>query len=152
MLHNLTHNVKTIRLKVDGTNWTGSAGTSDLTSEAVDTQGFHGVRFIVGFGAITSGAVTSVKVRQGALSNMSDGADLAGSAQTVADDADNKMFITGIHRPTDRYVDFVVDRGTQNAVVDFLIAELYGAGDVPVSQHATVGGSEVHNSPAEGTA
>lgn len=147
-----TQHLVTKRLKVDGTNYTGAAGTSDLTSEPVDTQGYEGVRFIIGFGAITSTAVTSIKVRQGTASNMSDGADLAGSAITIADTDDNKIAITEIHRPQERYVDLVTDRGTANAVVDFLIVELYGARKYPVTQDATVISAEVANSPDEGTA
>ncbi|HXG36528.1 MAG TPA: hypothetical protein VNL15_06140 [Dehalococcoidia bacterium] len=149
---NLSKQVETRRLKVDGTNYTGAAGTTDLTSEAVDTQGYEGVRFICGFGAIVSGAVTSVKARQGAQSDMSDGADLAGTAQTVADTDDNKIVITEIYRPQERYLDHIVDRGTQNATVDFLIVELFNPREMPIAQHSTVLGHEVHNSPSEGSA
>jgi hypothetical protein len=148
----LTQKVVTKRLKVDGTNYNGAAGTTDLTSEPVDTAGFEGVRFVCGFGAITAGAVTSIKVRQGAQSDMSDGADLEGSGQAVADDQDNMIVISEIYRPQERYVDHVVDRGTQNAVVDFLIVELFGVRKLPVVQDATVIGAEVHASPDEGTA
>lgn len=148
----LTQKVVTKRITVDGTNYTGTAGTTDLTSSPVDTAGYEGVRFICGFGTLTSGAVTSTKVRQGAQSNMSDGADLAGTAQTVADDQDNKIVITEIHQPQERYVDHVIDRGTQNAVVDFLIVELFGVRKEPVTQDTTVIAAEVHASPDEGTA
>ena len=150
MLMNLSHAVKTIRLKVDGTNWTGAAGTTDLTSESVDMQGFHGVRFIIGLGAIVSGAVTSVYVRQGTDTAMSDGTALLASAQTIADSNDNGIFVTEIFRPRERFLDVVTDRGTQNATVDFLLAELFSASQEPVTQHATVIGLEVHASPAEG--
>lgn len=149
---NLSSAVKTIRLRVDGTNWTGSAGTTDLNSDVVDMANFEGVRFIVGFGAITSGAVTSVKVQQGQQSNLSDAADLAGSAITIADTDDNKMAISEIYRPQERYVRLVTDRGTQNAVIDFVIAELYGPRKKPITQDTTVISAEIANSPAEGTA
>lgn len=149
---NLSKAVKTIRVKVDGTNYTGSAGTSDLTSEYVDTQGFDGARFIVGFGTITSSAVTSTKVQQCDASGGTY-ADLEGTAQTVADDDDNQIVITDIFRPRERYLKHVIDRGTANAVVDFLICELYGPMKEPVaSDTTTVVGTEVHVSPAEGTA
>lgn len=144
--------IKTIRLKVDGTNYTGAAGTSDLTSEAVDMAGFEAARFTCGFGAITSGAVTSTKVQQCDTSGGSY-ADLAGTAQTVADDDDNQIVITEIVKPRERYLKHVVDRGTQNAVIDFLIVELFGAKKLPVADDsATVIAREVHVSPAEGTA
>lgn len=149
---NMSVGVKTLRLEVDDTNFTGSAGTTDLTSEYVDTQGYEGVRFICGFGAITSGAVTSTKVQQCDTSGGTY-ADLLGTAQTVADTDDSKIVITEIYKPRERYLKHVIDRGTQNAVVDFLIAELYGARKEPVTQStAIVVGQEVHASPAEGTA
>lgn len=146
--------VKTIRLKVDGTNFEVAAGTTDLTSEAVDMAGFEGVRFICGFGAITAGAATSVKAQQSSDDGASDAyADLEGTAITVADDDDNQVTIIDVFRPRERYLKHVVDRGTQNAVVDFLIAELYGARQEPTTDDtATVVAREVHLSPAEGTA
>jgi hypothetical protein len=149
---NLSTSIKTLRLKVDGTNYTGAADTSDLTSEYVDTQGFEGCRFVVGFGALTSTAVTSIKVQQ---CDTSDGSysDLTGTSITVADDDDNKIAIVDIYRPRERYLKLVTDRGTANAVVDFLVAELYGATAHPVSQSSSIVISqEVHASPAEGTA
>ena len=78
LLHNLSPNMVTKRITVDGTNWVGAAGLTALTSEIIDTRGFHGVRFIISLGAIVAGALTSVKVQQGAVSNMSDAADIAG--------------------------------------------------------------------------
>lgn len=149
---NLSTALKTIRLKVDGTNYTGAAGTTDLTSEYVDTQGYEGARFICGFGAITSTAVTSTKVQQCDTSGGTY-ADLTGTAQTVADDDDNQVTVTEIVRPRERYLKHVVDRGTANAVVDFLLVELFGPMKSPTTDDtATVVGREVHVSPAEGTA
>lgn len=153
MQPSLTEKVVTKRLKVDGTNYAGAAGQTDLTSEAIDTAGYEGVRFIAGFGTIAAGAVTFLKVRQGALSNMTDGADLAGSKIDVADDDDNKIAITDIFRPEERYLDVVFDRGTADATIDFLIVELYGTRKQPVTQDPdTVIAAEIFNSPAEGTA
>jgi len=152
MNQNMSSAIKTIRLKPDGSTYAVAAGTSDLNSDVVDMAGYEGVRFIIGFGTITSGAVTSIKVQQGQASNLSDAADLAGSAITVADTDDNKLAISEIFRPQERYVRLVTDRGTQNAVVDFLVAELYGARKLPITQDATVISAEIANSPAEGTA
>ena len=151
MKQNLTNAVNTKRIKVDGTNYTGAANTTDLTSEYVDTQGFEGARFICGFGAITSGAVTSVKVQQCDTSG-GNYADLEGTGITVADDDDNQITVVEVYRPRERYLKHVVDRGTQNAVIDFLIVELYGAIEQPVSADSMTVSQEIHNSPAEGTA
>ncbi|HYE94459.1 MAG TPA: hypothetical protein VEA38_25725, partial [Terriglobales bacterium] len=150
-MHSLTERVVTKRVKVDGTNYAGAANTTDLTSESVDTLGFDGVRFLVGFGAITAGAVTSVKAQQ-STADGSGQSDLAGSSQSVADTDDNKVVIIDIYRPQERYVNTVIDRGTQNAVVDFVIAELYSGRKQPVTQDATIVGAaaEVFASPEEG--
>lgn len=150
---NLTDMVKTIRLKPDGSTFTVAAGTSDVNSDIVDMQNFEGVRFLVGFGAITSGAVTSIKVQQGAASDMSDAADLLGTGVTVADNDDNQVAIVEVYKPRERYLRVTTDRGTQNAVIDFAIAELWGAKKLPITDDtATTIGNEVHISPAEGTA
>lgn len=148
--------VETRRLKADATNYTAAAGTTNINTEVVDTLGYDGIRFIIGFGAIVSGAATSIKVQQGQAANMSDAADLLGSAQTVADTDDNTVFISEINRPAERYVRLSTLRATQNATVDFVIAELYGGRKLPVTHAAAAGqmvtGVEKFASPAEGTA
>lgn len=58
-----TYREKVVRLKADGTNYTAAAGASNINSEVLDTQGFDGVRFLVGWGAITSGGAQSIKVQ-----------------------------------------------------------------------------------------
>ena len=68
-----------------------AAGTTAINGSVVDTQGFDGVVFVVAMGAITAGAVTSVKVQQGAASDLSDAADIAGTSVAIADTADNKL-------------------------------------------------------------
>ena len=152
MQPSLTEKVVTMRVKPDGSNYVVSAGATAVTSVPIDTAGYEGVRLMIGFGAIVSGAATSIKARQGAAANMSDGADLAGTSQTVADTDDNKIRIVDIYRPEKRYVDLVTSRATQNATIDFLVAEFYGVRVKPVTQHATVAGVEIFNSPPEGTA
>lgn len=130
-----------------------AAGTTDVNCSTLDMQGWEGVMFIAGFGAITATAVTSIKAQQGAESDLSDAADLEGTGVSVADDDDNQLAWLDIYRPTERYVRAVVDRGTANAVIDFVIAIQYGAKKAPVTHDATtVSGGEVHVSPAEGTA
>lgn len=151
-MKNLTESVKTIRLKADGTSYTAAAGVTNINSDAVDTAGFDGVRLKVVFGAIVAGAATSVKAQQDTVSAMSGAADLAGTSQTVADTDDNKAFIIDIWRPQERYVRAAILRATQNSTVDYVEAELYAPRSRPVTQDATIGGNEIFNSPAEGTA
>lgn len=134
-----------------------AAGSSDVTDcDVIDMQGFDGVRFIVGFGAITAGAVTGIRAQQAAAKSsdtaLTSGADLEGTAVAIADDADSKLLILDIYKPRERYVQLHIDRATQNAVVDLAIAEKYGPRKLPVAEHADVAAQELHVSPAEGTA
>ena len=127
-----------------------AAGTSDQNSSSVDMKSYDAVTFVVGFGAITASAVTSIKV-QGSDDD-SAWADLAGTAVSVADSDDDKIVLAEINCPQQRYMRVVVDRGTQNAVIDFAVALQSKANAAPVTQSSSVLGSEFHQAPAAGTA
>jgi len=131
-----------------------AAGTSDITdATAVDTAGYEGVRFIFSFGTLTSGAVTHVAAAGLATSNPVAGTnDLLGTKIVVPDSASNTLVVLDINKPVLRYIRPHVDRGTQNAVVNCIIAELYGPSKLPVAADATVAGQELHVSPPAGTA
>lgn len=149
----LTNLMKTIRIKPDASGYTVAAGTTDtLLSDVIDTAGYEGVRIVVGFGTITSTAVTSIKVRQCDTSGGTY-ADLEGSSITVADDDDNQIAVIDVYRPRERYLKTSISRATANAVIDFAIVEFYGSRVVPAANtDATVISTELHASPAEGTA
>lgn len=131
-----------------------AAGTSVQTSSVIDTQGFEGVKIYTAFGAITTGAVTSVEVQQSSDDGSADTyVDLLGTNIVVADDDDNQVVVHDIYRPRERYLKLQINRATQNAVIDGVIAVLYGARKKPTTDDsATVVGRETHVSPAEGTA
>jgi hypothetical protein len=130
-----------------------AAGTSAVTSAAIDLQGYEGVMVLVKFGAIVSGAVTSIKLQQSSDDGGSDAySDLEGTSQTVADDDDNLVFAIDCYQPSKRYIKCVVTKATQNSTVESILAIKYGPREKPVTQGATVGGIETHASPAEGTA
>jgi hypothetical protein len=135
---------------IASTTTAGAAGTSAITSSAVDTAGYDGCLFIVPFGAIVSGAVTSIKVQQCDTSGGSY-ADLTGTAQTVADTDDDKLFYVDVFRPVEQFLKRVVSRATQNATVGGIIALRYRGSVRPVTQGTNVSG-ESFNWPAEGTA
>jgi len=154
MIRNLTRETKTIRLRPDGSGFTVAAGvTTPLNGDAVDTAGWDGVRFMTGFGAIVSGGVQSCKVQQGEQANLSDAVDLAGSSRAVGDTDDNKVAVIEIVRPAERYLRCVTLRATQNATIDFQVAELFRTRDEPVTQDSSiVGATHVFLlTPAEGT-
>lgn len=130
-----------------------AAGVGAVNGTAVDMQGYDGVLFLVAFGAIVAGAVTSVKAQQGAVSDGSDAADLAGTGITVADDQDNKIAALDVYRPTGRYVRPVVSRATQNATIDSITAILYNGRSKPTALDAAtmIATSKSVGSPELGT-
>jgi hypothetical protein len=129
----------------------GAAGATDINGVTLDMSGFEGVIMEVTFGAIVSGAATSIKAQQGQASNLSDAADLEGTSQTIADTDDEKTFYIALHKPRERYVRLVVKRATQNATCSARYFQ-YGARTLPVAAHGTAVSGEAHVSPAEGTA
>lgn len=128
----------------------GAAGTTPVNGTIVDMSGFEGCLMIFSFGAIVAGAVTSVKAQRGDDSGLSDAADIAGSAQTVADNTDDTVFYIDVYRPRERYVRGICSRGTQQATVQMTYI-LYGAREKPVTQPSGVSG-ERHVDATEGTA
>ena len=132
-----------------------AAGTTSQNGSSVDMQGFNTVTFIAAFGTLTDTAVTGIKAQQSSDDGSSDTfADLEGTAKAIADTDDNKLLVLEIVKPRERYVRPVITRGTANAVIDSVIAILSnkGPGKLPITEDATVAGSELHVSPAEGTA
>lgn len=126
-----------------------AAGTSDVNSTSVDNSLYGAVAFIVEFGAITSTAVTSVKL-QGSVDN-STFYDLENTSITVADTDDNEIFIAEVVDCPYRYVRCVVDRGTANAVIDSILAIQTNPKFLPVTQ-PTGTNVEVNYAPNAGTA
>jgi len=142
---------KEVKISSAITPTAGAAGTADINGSTLDMSTFDAVLVIVRMGAIVAGAVTSIKMQQGDASDLSDAADLAGTAQTIADDDDDKTFFIDLVRPRKRFVRVVVARGTQNATVASAEYAQYGWKEAPTSHGANVSG-EFHESPAEGTA
>jgi hypothetical protein len=143
--------IKNVKISSAVTPTEGAAAATDLEGTILDMQGFDGVLTVVRFGAITSGAATSIKMQQGAVAAMSDAADLLGTSQTIADTDDGKTFYIDLYKPTERYVRLYVDRATQDAVIASAHYIQYGPKEAPTSQGTSVSG-ELHVSPAEGTA
>jgi len=128
----------------------GAAGQTTITSSAVNTTGFDGVRFLVLIGAITTAGVQSIKVQYSDDDAATDAySDVVGSSVTIADDADDTHIYIDVYRPQKQYLKVVISRATQNSTFGGVIAELYNASKVPVTQTAT---GETHIAPAEGTA
>lgn len=132
---NLSKDVKTTR----GKNAV-AAGTSNQTSSIIDMAGFAGVRAVALLGTLTATQVTSLKAQVGNASDGSDMADLSGAVTANMADADsNKLLILDVLKPSGyRYIQFVIQRATANAVIDGLLIDQYGTSNVPVTQGSTV--------------
>lgn len=127
--------------------------SADRNGEVFDMQGFEGVMMVVKFGDIAGSAVTSIKAQQGEESNLSDGADLEGTKQTVADDDDNQIFIIDLYRPKERYVRVVVDKDASHNTEEMAFYIGYGPRKEPTEMAlADEVNYELHVSPDEGTA
>lgn len=129
----------------------GAAAQTAINGSIVDLAGCAGVLFIVRMGAITSGAVTSIKVQHGDAAALGDAADVLGTSQTIADDDDGEIFYIDLSHPTKRYARIVVSRATQDAVVASAEAIVYGVPVAPTTQPTGTNG-EVHVGKASGTA
>ena len=131
-----------------------AAAQTDIESDSVDMTGFDSICFVVAFGAIDGSAVTSVNAEMSDDDASADAfAEMLATGITVADDDDNQLVMLDVHQPLERYVRCVVERATQNAVVDSIVALQYNASVEPVTHDTlTVVGSEWHHAPVEGTA
>lgn len=128
------------------------AGTSTLTTDVVDTQGFNSIAFIVSLGDVTDTSVLTLTAKTNTANSVSSPTPTT-LAQTVtftadATSADNKLLILDLHRPRDRYVFATLARATANAVVNGIYAVLYNAAERPVTQDAAVIASAFANDPA----
>ena len=142
-------NVSNIRVIQATTATAGAAGTTAVNGATVDLSGVEELLIIVPFGAITGGAVTSIKFQEGDTTSPT--TDVAGTSITVADTDDDTTKVLRIIKPTKRYGRVVVSRATQNAVVGAITYICTGLRTLPASDGATVSG-ELHVSPAAGTA
>lgn len=133
----------------------GAAASTDLASGIINMAGWDGVLFLISMGAITSGAVTTVKAQQDTAAAMGTAADLLGTSIAIAADDDDELFGLDIYKPLEQYVRVYFDRATQNAVISSVIAVQYKGAKAPIAQVAGASGGitlECHVSPAEGTA
>lgn len=128
-----------------------ASGTADREGAALDMQGWEGVLMVVKWAAIHNSATLSIKAQQDTDSAMGSAADIAGTAQVVAGDADNSISYIDLVKPRERYVRLYVDKDTTNAVAESAVYIQYGARKLPATHAAGVTG-EVHVGPAEGTA
>ncbi|TVQ59910.1 MAG: hypothetical protein EA379_09525 [Phycisphaerales bacterium] len=131
----------TQQTKITRTNNRAAGATTDLDGAAwVDMAGFDGVRAVAILDDVTATSALSLQVLQADTAAGAGSEVLAGSAEFVAgaSDADNKVIVTDVLRPSKRFVRTRLKRGTANAVVDAVLLEQYSARDEPTEQSASV--------------
>jgi hypothetical protein len=116
----------------------------------LDMAGYDGVLMVFEFGVITTGAVTSIKAQQDTASGMGTAADLEGTAQTIADADDGKVFYIDLYQPRERYVRGVILNATQPALAALTYYQYCHNGPLVTQPTGTAG--ELFAAPAEGTA
>ena len=125
-----------------------SADNESLTGDTLDMLGFDSVAFIAA--ALAGEDLTfSIKAQQGAASDLSDAADLAGTALSfVTATGDNGLTTLEIVQPQERYVRAVTTVPNAAAATPTVVIALqFNAKQLPLSQDG-----EIHVSPSEGTA
>lgn len=142
--HRLSDRIKIVKVQDHTT-----AGTSAVTSDAIDTQGYGGVMVITSFGTAATGNL--LKLQQSSDNAGSDDySDLEGTSVTSGS-SDEDVWLD-LLRPMKRYVKCVATRGT-SSTLESMWAILYNPDATPVDNTTTgtIAG-EAHTSPAEGTA
>lgn len=125
-----------------------AAGTSDVTSSIVDTAGFDGVVFFTSLG--TANATNAIKVQQNTANQTTGMADLAGTSVTSG--SSDEDLIVEIHKPQERYLQVVVERGASSTCESIWACLYNGTVSPSTSGVSGTAAAEMHISPAEGTA
>lgn len=140
----LTDNIKILKIQ-DHT----AAGTSTVTSDAIDMLGYDSVCVLSSFGTAASG--NTVKLQASSDDGSADDySDLEGTSLTSGT-SDEDVFVD-LRRAPKRYIKAVFARGT-SSTLETVWAFLYNARSLPVDNTTTgtIAG-EQHTRPAEGTA
>ena len=133
---NFIDNIKISRIE-DG----AVAGVTTLTSDVVDMQNFDGLVFLAALGDVLD---TGVNVLQAQHSDVGDGSGMNDIAASVvsftagASDADNKLMLLEIARPTKRFLRVTLTRTVANTVLDGIFAFQSNPAEAPVTQHSSV--------------
>ncbi len=127
-------------VKVTVVEAAATAATTELVTDVLDMSGFEGVMFIAVTGDVTSGSVLTLTAKGNSTNSTSNAVtQKATDAFTAgASDADSKVLMVDVYKPTLQYAFASLTRTAQNAVVGAIIAIQYGAHNKPTSHDASV--------------
>lgn len=132
-------------------DYASASADRKLPTAGLDCNGFTKLCIIIKWATIAAGAVTSVKLQHSDTTTDGDFADVATSAQTIADDYDNKITVIEALFLTKRYYRILIDKDAANNTAESAVALLHGVDKFPVTQPAEVAGELIIN-PTSGTA
>lgn len=130
-----------------------AADDTDSNTDIIDTAGYEGVVFICPVTDSVATGVASLTVEQNSANSDTGMDDLSGAVATatsaVNDDLNNKLLVVEVRRPRMRYVQAVRTSATANIAFGNVIAILYGARKLPITDDSSVLDAEFADSPAE---
>lgn len=118
-----------------------TAGTSELVTDILDMSGYDSVAFVADLGDITDTSVLTLQVKDNSANSTSGASSISGASATytaAASDADNKLLVVEVYRPSQRYVFASLTRTTANAVVGGIVAYQFNSKTLPLTQGSTV--------------
>lgn len=128
--------------KVTRVSNAAAAAQTAIDSSRVDMSGYDSVVFIALLGDVSDTSVLTLTAKQNTADSTSGAAAITGGAAgpftASATTGDNKVLISDVCRPAQRYAYCSLTRTTANAVVDGIIAIQYNARNMPVTQAAEV--------------
>lgn len=119
---NLSNNVKITKIKAASTS-----AQDEVTSDAIDMQGYDGVLVFTAIG--TANAGNYLKAQQAAVSAMTSAVDLA--AKKIVAAANAQVVWLDIYKPTERYITAHVIRAGAATTVGEIYAIQYSGDKVP---------------------
>jgi len=110
-----------------------AAGVTAQTG-TFDRMGYEGVRVTASLDVVVDGSVITLKLGQGAASDGSDAVDITGASVNLTGSSSSQIDLqVDCWQPTKRYITWTLTRTTQNATINNVMADLYGAKNEPVS-------------------
>jgi hypothetical protein len=129
-------------IKVTVVEAAAAAAQTELVTDVLDMSGYEGVMFIALTGDVTATSVLTLTVKGNSANSVSSPTPVTqkatGAFTAAASDADSKVLMVDVYKPTLRYMFASLTRTTADAVVGGIIAIQYGANNKPTSQHASV--------------
>lgn len=128
--------------KVTRVSNSAAAAQTAIDSSRVDMTGFDSVVFIALLGDVTVSSVLTLTAKENSADSTSGAAAITGAATAAytatATDADNKLLVSDIFRPSLRYAYVSLTRTAANAVVDGILAVQYNSKALPITQSSDV--------------